>query len=77
MLLGDNVLKCDYSFMFPAHVAKMEKTSVFTALYTINIEYEEIIHQDLVLSNSFQKMQKAYVLYDHEMPIAFSQIIPK
>lgn len=50
MLLGSRILKGDHSFKFPKHMAKIEETSIFTALYTVTNEYEEIIHQVLVPS---------------------------
>ncbi|KAI7878129.1 uncharacterized protein EV154DRAFT_606504 [Mucor mucedo] len=78
MLLDGKILKGDHSFKFPKHMAKIEDTSVFTGLYTMTNEYEEIVHQVLVpskalsyLKHSFQKMSKAYTDYGHEMPIAF------
>ena len=50
MLLDGKVLKGDHSFKFPKHMAKIEKTSVFTGLYTVTNEYEEIVQQVLVPS---------------------------
>ncbi|KAI7875757.1 uncharacterized protein EV154DRAFT_606811 [Mucor mucedo] len=57
---------------------KIEDTSVFTGLYTVTNEYEEIVQQVLAPSKalsylrySFQKMREAYSLYGHEMPIVF------
>ena len=43
MLLDGKVLKGDHSFKFPKHMAKTNEASVFTALYTITNEYEEIV----------------------------------
>lgn len=78
MLLDGKVLKGDHSFKFPKHMAKIEETSVFSALYTLNNEYEEIVHQALVpsksltyLKHSFTKMHEAYKDYGFDMPIAF------
>lgn len=78
MLLDGKVLKCDHSFKFPKHIAKIEDAGVFTALFTVTNEYEEIVHQVLVpsksliyLKHSLQKMKEAYELYGHEMPVAF------
>ncbi|CEP13325.1 hypothetical protein [Parasitella parasitica] len=78
MLLDGKVLKCDHSFKFPKHMAKIEETSVFTALFTVTNEYEEIVHQVLVpsksliyLKHSLQKMREAYDFYGHALPIAF------
>ncbi|KAL0142930.1 hypothetical protein V8B55DRAFT_1560346 [Mucor lusitanicus] len=63
MLLDGKVLKCDHSFKFPKHIAKIEDAGVFTALFTVTNEYEEIVHQAL--------MKEAYELYGHQMPVAF------
>ncbi|CEP11895.1 hypothetical protein [Parasitella parasitica] len=78
MLLDGKVLKGDHSFKFPKHMAKIEEAGVFTALYTVTNEYEEIVHQVLVpsksllyLKHSLQKMKEAYELYGHAMPVAF------
>lgn len=78
MLLDGKVLKCDHSFKFPKHIAKIEDAGVFTALFTVTNDYEEIVHQVLVpskfliyLKHSLQKMKEAYELYGHQMPVAF------
>lgn len=78
MILDGKVLKGDHSFKFPKHMAKIEETSVFTGLYTVTNEYEEIVQQVLVPSKalsylrySFEKMREAYTIYGHEMPVAF------
>lgn len=78
MILDGKVLKGDHSFKFSKHMAKIEDTSVFTGLYTMTNEYEEIVQQLLVpskslvyLKHSFEKMREAYSDYGHEMPVAF------
>jgi hypothetical protein len=78
MLLDGKVLKGDHSFKFSKHMAKLGEASAFTGLYTVNNEYEEIVHQILVpskslsyLKHSFEKMREAYVTYGHQMPVVF------
>ncbi|CAO3620732.1 unnamed protein product [Mucor hiemalis] len=78
MILEGKILKGDHSFKFPKHMAKIEDTSVFTGLYTMTNEYEEIVQQLLVpskalvyLKHSFEKMREAYFDYGHEMLVAF------
>lgn len=78
ILDGKKLLECDHSFKFPKHIAKIEDASVFTTLFTVTNEYEEIVHQVLVpsksllyLKHSLEKMKEAYDLYGHEMPVAF------
>lgn len=61
-------------------MAKIEVSSVFTALYTMNSEYEEIVHQVLVPSKSLSYLKhlfKKIVIYGHETPIAFSLIMSR
>ncbi|KAL9536874.1 hypothetical protein MBANPS3_012294 [Mucor bainieri] len=78
MLLDGNVLKGDHSFKFPKHMGKIEDSNVFSALYTMTNEYEEIVQQALVpskslsyLKHALEMMKDAYVDYGHEMPMAF------
>lgn len=78
MLLDGKILKGDHSFKFAKHMAKIDETSIFTALYTMTNEYEEIVHQVLVPSKSLsylkfslEMMRDAYIDYGHEMPVVF------
>lgn len=78
MILDKKVLKGDHSFKFPKKMAKIEDVSVFSGLYTVTNEYEEIVLQVLVPSKalaylrySFQKMRDAYSYYGHTLPVAF------
>ena len=78
MLLGGKVLKGDHSFKSTKHMAKFGEASVFTGLYTITNEYEEIVYQVLVPSKSvsyltypFQKMYEAYLDYGYDIPEVF------
>ncbi|KAL9536765.1 hypothetical protein MBANPS3_012383, partial [Mucor bainieri] len=78
MLLDGNVLKGDHSFKFPKHMGKIEDNSVFSALYTMTNEYEEIVQQALVpskslsyLKHALEMMNAAYDDYGHDMPTAF------
>lgn len=78
MLLDGKVLKGDHSFKFTKHMAKIEDSSVFSTLYTMTNEYEEIVLQALVpskalsyLKHSFEMMQEAYKDYGHDMPLVF------
>jgi hypothetical protein len=59
-------------------MAKIDETSIFTALYTMTNEYEEIIHQTLVPSKwllylkfSVEKMRDVFVDYGYEMLVVF------
>lgn len=60
-------------------MVKAEETSVFTVLYTVKNEYEEVVQQFLVPSKALsylqfsfeKKIHEAYSLYSHKMPITF------
>ncbi|KAI8885554.1 hypothetical protein K501DRAFT_270655 [Backusella circina FSU 941] len=59
-------------------MVKLGESSPFTGLYTVNMGYEEIVHQVLVpsklfsnLKYTFEKMREAYISYAHQMPVAF------
>ncbi|KAI8636096.1 hypothetical protein BD408DRAFT_109402 [Parasitella parasitica] len=47
-LLDGVVLKADHSFKIIDHIAKLNEMPIFTALYTVCNEYEEIRCQSLV-----------------------------
>ncbi|KAL9539173.1 hypothetical protein MBANPS3_010416 [Mucor bainieri] len=59
MLLDGNVLKGDRSSKFPKHMGKIEDNNVFSALYTMTNEYEEIVQQALVPSKSLSYLKHA------------------
>ncbi|KAG2192557.1 hypothetical protein INT47_012781 [Mucor saturninus] len=78
MLTGGKIIRGDHSFKIVNHIAKIEKSSAFTALYTVVNEYEEIRLMSLVPSKShsylkwsFEKMYEAYKMYGHELPTVF------
>ncbi|KAG2191632.1 hypothetical protein INT47_000543 [Mucor saturninus] len=78
MLLGGKVLKGDHSFKIIKHMASVDETNMFNALYTICNEFEEIRMMLLVPSKSlehlkwsFQKMMQAYEGYGHDSPVVF------
>jgi hypothetical protein len=78
MLLDGRILKGDHSFKLVKHLSKVEGSPVFTALYTLCNEYEEIRMQVLVPSKAvahlevpFENMRKAFDLYGHAQPEVF------
>ncbi|KAG2191256.1 hypothetical protein INT47_006438 [Mucor saturninus] len=78
MLLGGKVLKGDHSFKIVKHMASIDGTSIFTALYTLCNKFEEIRMMLLVLTKSlehlrwsFNELMNAYEGYSHEKPIVF------
>lgn len=78
MLLDGKILKGDHSFKIIKHMASIEGTSMFTALYTVCNESEEIRLMLLVptksldhLRWSFEKLVQAYKEYGHEQPTVF------
>ncbi|KAG2191089.1 hypothetical protein INT47_010405, partial [Mucor saturninus] len=78
MLLGGKVLKGDPSFNMVKHMASIDGTSIFTALYTLCNEFEEIRMMLPVPTMSlehprwsFNELMNACEGYSHEKPIAF------
>ncbi|CAO3657291.1 unnamed protein product [Mucor hiemalis] len=72
------VLKGDHSFKLIKHVGKTNGVSVFTALYTLMNEYEEIRMQTLAhtksikeLAGNFDNMMESYKRYNFKMPEVF------
>lgn len=78
MVLGGKILKGDHSFKLVKRLARVKGTPVFSALYTMCNEYEEVRTQLFVPSKStgdllmpFQELRKAYELYGHTAPEFF------
>jgi len=78
MVLDGKVLKGDHSFKLVKRLARIKGKSVFSALYTMCNEYEEVRMQLFVPSKShsnllmpFQELRKAYQLYGHIQPEFF------
>ncbi|KAI8370239.1 hypothetical protein BD560DRAFT_120621 [Blakeslea trispora] len=78
LMLDGAALKGDHSFKIIKHMGKTNGTSVFSSLYTIMNEYEEIGMQVLAhteslkeLSGSFESMMDSYRSYGFEMPKVF------
>ncbi|KAF7720604.1 hypothetical protein EC973_007053, partial [Apophysomyces ossiformis] len=78
MQIGGQILKGDHSFKIIKHMAKIGSAPVFSALYTVCNEYEEIRMQVLVpskslthLRNPFQQMMHSYRVYGHKPPELF------
>lgn len=72
------ILKGDHSFKIIKHMGKTNGTSVFSSLYTVMNEYEEIRMQVLAhtkslkeLSGSFGSMMESYRRYGFDMPQVF------
>ncbi|KAI7874434.1 uncharacterized protein EV154DRAFT_569718 [Mucor mucedo] len=72
------ILKGDHSFKIIKHMGKTNGTSVFSSLYTVMNEYEEIRMQVLAhtkslkeLSGSFGSMMESYRRYEFDMPLVF------
>lgn len=77
-MLNGVVLKGDHSFKIIKHMGKTNGTSVFSSLYTVMNEYEEIRMQVLAhtkslreLSGNFDSMMESYRNYGFEMPQVF------
>ncbi|KAG2212108.1 hypothetical protein INT45_003518 [Circinella minor] len=77
-ILGGIILKGDHSFKVPKHMAKLGGSSVFTTLYILCNEYEEIHLQLLVpikstthLEALLKEMMNSYHLYNHQQPDLF------
>ncbi|KAG0178868.1 hypothetical protein DFQ29_002903 [Apophysomyces sp. BC1021] len=78
MQLGGQILKGDHSFKIIKNMAKIGSAPVFSALYTVCNEYEEIRIQVLNpsktlshLRDSFQRMLHSYNVYGHKPPELF------
>ncbi|KAG2193590.1 hypothetical protein INT47_007393 [Mucor saturninus] len=78
MLTSGKIIRGDHSFKIVNHIAKIENSSAFTALYTVFNEYEEIRLMSLVPSKShsylkwsFEKIYEACKMYGHELPTVF------
>ncbi|KAG2193593.1 hypothetical protein INT47_007396 [Mucor saturninus] len=72
------ILKGDHSFKIIKHMGKTNGTSVFSSLYTVMNEYEEIRMQVLAHTKSFKElsgrlgpMMESYRRYGFDMPQAY------
>ncbi|KAF7722529.1 hypothetical protein EC973_003056 [Apophysomyces ossiformis] len=76
--IGGQVLEGDHSFKIIKHMGTIGSAPIFTPLYTVCNEYEEIRLQQLVptkslshLKSCFQQMLDSYRLYGHKEPELF------
>ncbi|CEP20150.1 hypothetical protein [Parasitella parasitica] len=74
-LLDGVVLKADHSFKIIDHMGKLNEMPLFTALYTVCNEYEEIRCQSLVatkhhshLNSIYAGLVASYRYYGHQLP---------